>query len=99
MKALKSLIQEYQNTKFKDLFIICVCCETQENTKRFLQQAKKEGFELPGNSLPTKTCPANIFYINTDGIIEIPSLPNTVIKKLASKAQNMVMVNYGEYIN
>ncbi len=96
MKTLKSLVQEYQNTKFGSLFIVCICCGNDELSDRFLQQAEKEGFVFTDKTLQTENKAANVYYINTDYTIEIPVGPYALIKKLATKAQNMVLINYAD---
>ncbi len=55
MKTLKSLAQEHRNTKFGSLFIICIYCETKEESHSFLQQAEKKALNLQTKLCSQKT--------------------------------------------
>ncbi len=97
MKTLTELVKEYENTKYKHLFIICIYCETEELSKKFLQQAEKERFVFTNNIESTEKSPSNIFYVNMNKTIELQTIPYLIAKKLAEKSRNMVWIEYSNF--
>ncbi len=87
MKTLTELVKEYRNTKYKHLFIICMYCENEESTHKFLQQAEKEGFVFTDNIETTEKSPSNIFYVNMNKTIELQTMPHLIAVNVNSKCR------------